>query len=84
MRITHSLGCTWGIPRDAVQGCKTEQCGTVLHKVPGIHPVGLAMQDLSKPGFVFHEMSAACGSDASNANEVRGLASCFSLEGRAA
>lgn len=62
-----------------------KSCGTVLHKVPGIHPLGLATQGLSKPAFVFYEMSAACGCDASYANEqVRVLASCFSLEGRAA
>lgn len=31
---------------------KQRQCGTVLHKVPGIHPAGLAMQGLPKRGLV--------------------------------
>lgn len=36
------------------------------------------MQGLSETGFVFYKMSAACGCDASHANEpVRGLAAAF-------
>lgn len=64
---------------------KQKQCGTVL--VPQSardSPCRFGHARSLKTRVVFYEMSDACGCDASNANEARGLASCFSLEGRAA